>query len=72
MQYVITDFAALKQRCEAEMSNHDSASVDQRLLNYAGKGFAPVLDPEWNRENRTAPKSRYTLSPAQLRRIRSI
>lgn len=61
-----------KQRCEQEMAWHDNSSVDQRRLNYAGKDFAPVLDHEWNRRNRPAPRPRYTLSPVQLRRMRVI
>jgi len=66
------DFEALKQRCEAEMNRHDSVGREKRMLNYSGKDFAPVLDPEWNRQHRAAPKPRYTLSPVQLRRMRSI
>lgn len=58
-----------KKRCEAEMAYHDRADHDRRMLNYAGKDFAPTLDPEWNRQHRAAPKPRYTLSPAQLRRM---
>lgn len=62
----------IKKQCELTMNYHDHESVDQRLLGYAGKGYAPVMDPEWNRRNRPAPKPRYTLSPVQLRRMRNI
>ena len=64
-----TDFAALKQRCVAEMAYHDRADHDQRMMNYSGKGVTDFLDPAWNRQHRAAPKPRYTLSPAQLRRM---
>ena len=67
-----TEFAALKQHCEAELYKHDRADHDKRMLNYAGEGVTPVLDPAWNQQNRAAPKPRYVLSPAQLRRMRII
>ena len=66
------EFEALKFRCEAEMALHDSANQNTRMLNYQGKDFAPVLDPTWNHPHRPAPKPRYKLNPAQLRRMQVV
>lgn len=66
------EFKALKERCEVEMASHDRAGCDLRMLNYQGKDFAPVLDPTWNHSHRPAPKPRYKLNPAQLRRMRVV
>lgn len=66
------EFKALKYRCEQEMFGHDTASYDQRMLNYSGKDFTSTLDPEWRQPHRAAPKPRYKLNPAQLRRMRVI
>ena len=66
------DATALKLRCEKEMAGHDSASQDIRILNYQGKDSAPGLYTTWNHPHRPAPKPRYTLNPAQLRRMRVI
>lgn len=62
------EFKALKERCEQELFYHDSASHDQRMLNYSGKGLTSALDPEWRHPHRPAPKPQYKLNPAQLRR----
>lgn len=52
------------------MEAHDTSSTDQRMRGYAGIGIIKIMrDPNWNRPNKPAPKPRYRLSPAQLRRM---
>lgn len=54
------------------MERHDSASRNERMKAYAGIGgdyTKREYDPNWNKQVRPAPRPRYILSPAQLRRM---
>jgi hypothetical protein len=66
------DWNDIALRCRLDMQKHDSLSLENRMINYTTNGLWEVVDPTWNRQNRPAPKPRYKLSPAQLRRMRII
>ena len=50
------------------MKRHDEQSLEVRIENYSGKDDPYEYDPNWNKTFKQV-RERYSLTPAQLRRM---
>ena len=65
MDYIPAD---IKRGAEQRMEGHDELDREQRLQHYSNNGGLGERDPTWNKPLKQA-RERYTLTPAQLRRM---
>ena len=60
--------AEIKLGAVMRMEGHDDLDRQERFANYSSNGGRSKMDPTWNRTFKQV-RERYTLTPAQLRRI---